>query len=69
MRITTIKVGDTVDFCNPKTGIWEYLGIVSKIEKEETILSPPKDVYKVDAGKGNLKSEFWYAPEQLRASQ
>ena len=57
------RVGDKVDFCNPKTGIWEYLGIVIEIGKEETILSPPKDVYKVDT------SEFWYAPEQLRDSK
>ena len=68
MRTRVLKVGDTVDFCNPKTGVWQYLGSVSEIEKEETILSPPKDVYKVDAEK-SIKSEFWYAPEQLRHSK
>ena len=63
MQIAAIKVGDKVDFCNPKTGTWEYLGSVSEIKKEETLLSPSKDVYKVN------ESEFWYAPEQLRHSK
>ena len=66
MRITAIKVGDKVDFCNPKTGLWKYLGVVSKIETEDAFLGT-KNVYQVKTEKGI--SEFWYAPEQLRASQ